>query len=179
MPLAQLFRRNRRRMAVATAYRAIVERARDPSFFLDWGVPDTFDGRFEVLALHMFLVLGRLKAERAQTADFSQDLFDTMFADLDRAMREMGATDVGVGRYVKEMARGFYGRVVAYERGLAEGEAALADALQRNLFGTAPAAPGALAAAAAYLRRQAAALAGVPVAALLEGEVPFAPVADA
>ena len=179
MPLAQLFRRNRRRTAVALAYRAIVERARDPSFFLDWGVPDTFDGRFEVLALHMFLVLGRLKADRAQTADFSQDLFDTMFADLDRAMREMGATDVGVGRYVKEMARGFYGRILAYERGAAEGEAALADALKRNLFGTAAPAPEAAPAAAAYLRRQAAALAAVPVATLLEGEVPFAPMADA
>ena len=178
MPLAQLFRRNRRRTAVANAYRAIVERARDPSFFLQWGVPDTFDGRFEVLALHMFLVLGRLKAERAETADFSQALFDRMFADLDRAVREMGATDVGVGRHVKAMARGFYGRVVAYERGIAEGGPVLADALKRNLFGTAPATPEAIAAAAAYLQRQAAALAAAPVAQLLEGAIPFAPLAD-
>lgn len=177
MPFASLFRRNRRRNAAAAAYRRIAERARDPAFFLDWGVPDTFDGRFEILALHVFLVLNRLKAERALTAEFSQDLFDTMFADLDRALREMGATDVGVGRHVKAMARGFYGRIVAYEREFAEGEAALADALRRNLFGTALTAPESLGIAAFYLRRQAAALAAVPIAGLLEGEIPFAPVA--
>jgi len=179
MPLASLFRRSRRRYAVAAAYNRIVERARDPAFFLEWGVPDTFDGRFELLALHAFLVLNRLKAERAATAAFSQDLFDTMFADLDRALREMGATDVGVGRHVKTMARGFYGRIVAYEHGVAEDEAALADALRRNLFGTAPPLPTALAAASRYLHRQAAALAAAPVAALLEGEVPFAPMREA
>ncbi len=175
MPIASLFRRGRQRRAVAAAYRAIAERARDPAFFLDWGVPDTFDGRFELLALHAFLVLSRLKAEHARTAAFSQDLFDTMFADLDRAMREMGATDVGVGRYVKAMGRGFYGRIVAYERGVAEGDGTLADALRRNLFGTTEPREGAVAAAAAYLRRQAAALAAAPVVQLLAGEVPFLP----
>jgi cytochrome b pre-mRNA-processing protein 3 len=179
MPFAPFFRRGRRRHAVASAYRQIVERARDPAFFLDWGVPDTFDGRFELVALHAFLVLNRLKAERALSAEFSQDLFDTMFADLDRALREMGATDVGVGRHVKAMARGFYGRIVAYERGFAAGGAALAEALQRNLFGTAPPQPEALAAASGYLRRQAAALAAAPVATLLDGHVPFAPAAEA
>ncbi|HUZ71577.1 MAG TPA: ubiquinol-cytochrome C chaperone family protein [Stellaceae bacterium] len=178
MPLASLFRRGRRRQAVLAAYHIIVARAREPVLFAAWEVPDTLDGRFELLALHAFLVLNRLKADRAETAEFAQDLFDTMFADLDRAVREMGATDVGVGRHVKAMARGFYGRVVAYERGLAEGDAMLADALRRNLFGTAaPEAPQ-LARACRYLRRQAEALAPVPVAALMAGEVRFAPVED-
>jgi cytochrome b pre-mRNA-processing protein 3 len=99
-----------------------------------------------------------------------------MFADLDRAVREMGATDVGVGRHVKAMARGFYGRIVAYEQGLETGDEGLEDALRRNLFGTAaPPAPAQLAAAARYLRRQAVALAAVPVASLVAGEVTFAP----
>lgn len=178
MPLASFFHRNRRRHAVAIAYVRIVERARDPVFFVDWGVPDTFDGRYEVLALHAFLVMRRLKAKHALTADFSQDLFDTMFADLDRALREMGATDVGVGRYVKAMARGFYGRIVAYETGLAGDDAALEDALRRNLFGTVPQPPEVVARAATYLRRQAIALDAVPIAALLEGDVRFAPVAE-
>jgi cytochrome b pre-mRNA-processing protein 3 len=171
-----LFRR-RRRQAVMAAYRCIVERARDPRFFAQWGVPDTLDGRFETLALHGFLVLNRLKADRAETAAFAQDLFDTMFADLDRAVREMGATDLGVGRHVKAMARGFYGRIAAYEDGLAAG-GALEDALRRNLFGTAEPEEAVVTAAAAYVRRQAAALAAAPAASLLAGEVPFAPVAE-
>jgi len=175
MRFASLFERRRRRAAVNAAYLRLVERARMPIFFTEWGVPDSFDGRFEVLALHAFLVFNRLRAERARTAEFAQALFDMMFADLDRAVREMGATDVGVGRHVKAMARGFYGRIVAYERGLAAGDGALEDALRRNLFGTAAPAPAQLEAAAFYLQRQAAALAALPVAAVLAGELPFAP----
>jgi cytochrome b pre-mRNA-processing protein 3 len=170
-----LFRRFRRRPAAMAAYGHIVARAREPVFFAGWGVPDTLDGRFEMLALHAFLVLNRLKAEHAATGGFAQDLFDTMFADMDRGLREMGASDLGVGRHVKAMARGFYGRVAAYERGLDGGEAALEEALRRNLFGTAEPDAARLAAAARYVRRQAAALALVPASALLAGEVPFAP----
>ena len=177
MPLAFLpFLRSNRRAAVLAAYGAIVERARHPVFYTDWGVPDSFDGRFEVLALHAMLVLHRLKADHATTAAFAQSLFDTIFADLDRSVREMGATDLGVGRYVKAMARGFYGRIVAYEQGLAESDEALQGALSRNLYGTAEARPEQLAAVAGYTRRQSAALAAVPAAALLDGKIPFAPV---
>ena len=172
-----LFRRRRQRPAVMAAYHRIVERARDPLFFARWGVPDTLDGRFETLALHGFLVLNRLKADRAETAAFAQDLFDMMFADLDRGVREMGATDLGVGRHVKAMARGFYGRIAAYESGLGN-RAALEEALRRNLFGTVEPEAAVVTAAAAYMRRQAAALAAVPAASLLAGEVPFAPVEE-
>jgi cytochrome b pre-mRNA-processing protein 3 len=177
LPLAGLFRRGRRRHAVAMAYHRIVTRARDRAFFVAWGVPDTLDGRFETLSLHAFLVLNRLKADHDQTAAFAQDLFDTMFADLDRSVREMGASDLGVGRHVKEMARGFYGRALAYEQGLAGGEAALHEALRRNLWGTAEPAPAQLAAVAHYVWAQVAGLAHTPVERLLQGEVPFAPLA--
>ncbi len=171
--LAVLKRRRQRRDAALAAYAAIVARARDPSLFAAWGVPDTLDGRFEVLALHAFLAMNRLKREPAK--EFAQALFDIMFADLDRGVREMGATDIGVGKQVKAMARGFYGRVAAYEKGLAD-QTELEAALRRNLFGTV-AAPQAeqVAAAARYVREQVAALAAVPATALLAGEVPFAP----
>jgi cytochrome b pre-mRNA-processing protein 3 len=172
-------RRRERRSAMLGAYRQIVERAREPALYRAWGVPDTLDGRFEVLALHAFLVLHRLKCEGDSTAEFAQALFDTMFADLDGALREMGASDLGVGPRIKAMARGFYGRVAAYERGLSD-EAALAAALRRNLFGTATApAEAQVDAAVRYMRRQAEALAAVPIAALLEGRMPFAPLATA
>ncbi|HUK60079.1 MAG TPA: ubiquinol-cytochrome C chaperone family protein [Stellaceae bacterium] len=176
--LGLLARRRERRAAVTEAYRAIVERARDPALFLRWGVPDTLDGRFELLALHAFLVLRRLKAAHGEAHEFAQALFDTMFADLDRAVREMGATDIGVGRHVKEMARGFYGRVAAYEGGLAGGEAELNAALERNLFGTGNPTSEQVAFAASYLRQQEAALAAVPLATILGGAIPFAPLPD-
>lgn len=171
---AVLNRRRERRAAALAAYRGIVERSRDPAFYVGWGVPDTLDGRFEVLALHVFLVLNRLKRESDTAASFAQELFDTMFADLDGALREMGAGDLGVGRRVQAMARGLYGRIAAYERGLAD-ETAMLAALRRNLFGTITASEAQLAAFDAYARRQAAALAAQPTAALLAGTVAFAP----
>ena len=177
--IAAALRRRSRREAVNSAYRAIVARAREPWFFAAWGVPDTLDGRFEVLALHAFFVLNRLKRERSATAEFAQDLFDTMFADLDRAVREMGATDIGVGRHVKAMARGFYGRIAAYEAGLAGNDAVLAEALARNLYGTARPTEAQLARAASYVRREAGALGGAPTETLLAGAVPWAALPEA
>jgi cytochrome b pre-mRNA-processing protein 3 len=176
--LRSLFGRRPDRAAVRSAYDAIVARARAPVFFMDWGVPDTLDGRFEVLALHAFLVLHRLKQEHAATAGFAQAVFDAMFADMDRGLREMGASDLGVGRRVKEMAMAFYGRVAAYEKGLAE-ERALLAGLRRNLFGTAAPEEAQLAAVADYVRRQVKALAGQSVDALLAGCIGFAPLEEA
>lgn len=179
MPIASLFRRNPHREAVQELYGAIVARAREPVFFTDLGVPDTLDGRFELLALHVFLVLARLKSERAAGADFAQGLFDAMFTDMDRGLREIGVGDLSVGRQVKRMAQGFYGRVAAYERGLAEGDGTLDEALRRNLYGTASPTAAQCAAAGRYLRNCAAALAAQPVEALLAGRAVFAPLPEA
>ena len=175
MPLASLFRRNPHRQRAQAAYVQIVARARDPAFFLDRAVPDTLDGRFELIALHVFLVLNRLKVDHAETAEFAQALFDAMFADLDRGLREMGASDIGVGRRVKEMAKGFYGRILAYERGLADTDERLNEALRRNLYGTVAPSPEAIAAMARYIRREAAVLAREPLDAMLQGQINFAP----
>jgi len=172
--LETLLRRHARRAAVLAVYERIVERARESRFYTEWGVPDTLDGRFEVLALHTFLVLNRLKRDHTATAAFAQELFDAMFADLDRGLREMGAGDLGVGRRVKAMASGFYGRIAAYDRGLIE-EEALAPALRRNLYGTTLPDEAQLVAVVAYARQQAAALAAHSAQALLEGTVEFAP----
>jgi cytochrome b pre-mRNA-processing protein 3 len=166
MPLASLFRRNRRRVQAHATYVSIVERAREPEFFLRLDVPDTLDGRFEMIALHMFLVLNRLKADHE----------DAMFADLDRSLREMGATDIGVGRRVKEMAKGFYGRIKAYEDGLAADDQTLAEALKRNLYGTVQPRPEAVAAMIHYLRAQTSALAAQPVESFFADNVKFDPI---
>jgi cytochrome b pre-mRNA-processing protein 3 len=172
--LISLFRRDPRRAVVDTAYRRIVQRSREPRFYTAWGVPDTLDGRFELLALHAFLVLHRLRGQGEAAAGFAQALFDALFADMDRGLREMGVGDLGVGRHVKDMAKALYGRINAYEKGLVD-EAALAAGLRRNLFGTVePSAPQ-IVRAAGYVKRQAAALQEQPLASLLAGEVEFAP----
>ncbi len=99
--------------------------------YAKWGVADDVDGRFNMVALHMFLVLDRLKGEDSL---FRQRLVDEFFADMDRSLREMGVGDISVGKKVRKMAEAFYGRIAAYDAGLAESRDALAAALSRNLF---------------------------------------------
>ena len=168
------FRRQPRRDAADRAYGAIVAQARQPEFFTALGVPDTLDGRFELICLHAYCFLRRLKAEGSAAAALGQQIVDTMFADFDRSLREIGTGDLSVGRQVNRMAEAFYGRIRAYEDGLAGDEEALRGALERNVYGTAPASPEQLRRMAAYLRRETAALTTQPTSSLLAGEVAFA-----
>lgn len=172
-PVTRLLRRTPdARPAAAAIYDAIVAQARRPAFYAALGVPDTLDGRFELIALHVFLVLRRLKGEAAARG-VSQALADRLFEDLDRSLREMGAGDLGVGRRVKTMARATYGRIAAYDAGLSAGDEALSAALKRNLYGTAAPPPEALAAVESYLRREAGALARQDAAEIVQGRVAF------
>jgi cytochrome b pre-mRNA-processing protein 3 len=168
-----LFRPDSVREPAELAYRRVVEQARQPGFFIDGGVPDTLDGRFELICLHAFLFLHRLKREQPQAAPLGQRFFDTMFGDFDRSLREMGTGDLSVGREIKRMAEAFYGRVAAYERGLAGDDGVLREALARNLFGTASACPPCLAAMIEYVRSAAARLCRQGAAELLAGHVSF------
>jgi cytochrome b pre-mRNA-processing protein 3 len=170
-----VFRRNPLQNAAELAYRRIVDQARQPGFFSANGVPDTLDGRFELICLHAFLLLHRLKREAPPAAQLGQRLFDTMFADFDRSLREMGTGDLSVGREVKRMAQAFLGRIDAYERGLSDDNGALKPALARNLFGTVTADEALLEAMADYIRREAAQLRQQQIAELLTGRVAFGP----
>lgn len=166
-------RRNSARDAADLAYRRVAQQARQPVFFIDYGVPDTLDGRFELICLHAFLYLHRLKSERPRASRLCQDFFDRMFADLDRSLREMGTGDLSVGKHVKRMARAFYGRIGAYEAGLAGDDAALSAALARNIFGTISPSSCCPRAMARYVRSTAAALGGQSAAELLAGRILF------
>ena len=159
----------------ALLYGHAVAQARDPDFYAAGGVPDTLDGRFDMVCLHVFLLLHRLKRDGTAGGELGQRLFDRMFADLEMNMRELGVSDYGIGHRMKAMAAAFYGRIAAYEEGLAAGDAGLRPALARNLFGTAPAGEAQLAAIADYVRREAAGLDRQDAAALLAGEVAFGP----
>ncbi len=173
MVLGHLFRRNAFEAQARSLYLNIVEQARRPEFYRHCGVPDTLDGRFELIALHAFLILHRLKADRPESADLAQALFDTLFLDMDQSLRELGAGDLGVGRRVKLMAQGLYGRIEFYEAGLRAPEAELEAALGRNLYGTVRPEPGSLRAMAGYLRREAGALARLDLAGLMAGNLTF------
>ena len=168
--------------AASGLYLSILDAARQPRFFAGLGVPDSLDGRFETLALHTFLVLRRLKSDPAAAATrLSRALLEAFFADMDRSLREMGLSDLGVGRQVKAMAQALYGRIKAYETALEEtGDGALEAALRRNLYGTLGEPRSAdLAALARYMRRQHAALAARPLSELRAGRVAFVPLAEA
>ena len=116
-------------------YGNAVELARDPAFFAEHGVADTVDGRFDALALVVSLVMRRLVSCGDAGAALSQELFDTMFADMDLSLREMGAGDIGVAKRVRVMAEAFMGRLDAYTTALDEADrSALGAALERNLL---------------------------------------------
>jgi cytochrome b pre-mRNA-processing protein 3 len=174
MSLSGLFGQKPEKKAAHEAYAAAVAQARLPHFYAEHRVPDTLDGRFEMIALHVFLILRRVKNDR-QSGAFAQALFDVFFADMDRSLRELGTGDLSVGKQVKLMATGFYGRIAAYEAGL-DGTADLAAALRRNLYGTVvDPDPDDLAFAAAYVRRQTACLDQQTPEDIRKGGIRFAP----
>ena len=125
------------------AYTAIMAQARKPDHYGAGAVPDSFDGRFDMLAIHVHLVLRRLRSEGVARDDIGQALFDMFFRDMDQAMREAGVGDLGVGKKIRKMAQAFYGRAAAYDEAMGKAAPAKADAktmtalsavLQRNLY---------------------------------------------
>jgi cytochrome b pre-mRNA-processing protein 3 len=105
-------------------YRAVVKQSRRPAWYRELGVPDTPEGRFEMIALHAALVLRRLRREGMAGQALGQQLFDTMFVDLDGSLRELGVSDLSVGTYVKRLAGNFYARLAALDEGLGAAAAA-------------------------------------------------------
>ena len=156
-------------------YICVVKQARQPGFYLSCGVPDTADGRFDMIMLHAFLLLRRIKRDHDRTANLGQAFFDLMFADMDQNLREMGLGDLGVGKRVKGMAAAFYGRIQAYEDGLAGDDQVLAGALRRNLYRKTEPDDSQLSTVSDYMRREAARLDEIDTDRLLKGELDFGP----
>jgi cytochrome b pre-mRNA-processing protein 3 len=124
--------------AARKAYKIAVTSARSERFYRDFGVPDSVDGRFEMIVLHVILIVHRLRGEGGDADLFVRALIEALFDDMDRSLREMGVGDLSVGKKVKQMAAAFYGHASAYDDALATKAAgqALPDALRRNVFGT-------------------------------------------
>ncbi len=170
-----LFREGPHAPAAGELYMRIVEQSRRPAFYRHCAVPDTLDGRFDLIALHAFLVLYRLRDTGAEAKDFSQELFNAMFADMDRGLRDLGSSDVRTPKRVKAMVEAFYGRAKAYEDGLTGPGGGLAEALRRNLFRAVDAGEGPSALMADYVRREAENLAQQSLPDLIAGRITFGP----
>ncbi len=160
-------------------YASLVKKSRQPEFYTDLGVPDTFDCRFDMLIVHVFLVLHRLKRDHHQTSGMAQEIFDIMFADMDQSLRETGVGDMGIGKRIKAMARALYGRITAYEDGLNGDDTVMANALRRNLFRNMTPDDDNVARMASYVRHSVAVLDAQETSVLLSGKVEFALLSDA
>ncbi len=173
-PLGALLKPAPEKVAARELYERIVGQSRQPVFYLDGGVADNVDGRFDLIALHVFLVLHRFKEEDAGSSPIAQALFDVFFQNMDESLREMGVGDLSIGKKIQKMAQAFYGRVAAYEDGLKSNEPEpLNDALCRNLYRTSDVSPDIVDLMARYVRRQVAHLAGQDLDGLASGRVTF------
>ena len=178
--LNRLLSRSRFSERAHLLHETIVEQARTPTLFRRHAIPDTFDGRFEFLLLHVLVVMRRLKAVGAEGEVAAQELFDLVFADFDRALRESGVGDLRVGSKIRRMAQAYFGRARALDDALADAlPDVLCDMLERNVYGTVSVESGTICGLASYVRRQVMHLDGVADQCIVTGHIDFAKVKGA
>ena len=120
---------------VYAVYNSIVAQSRQVPFYLDMSVPDSVTGRFDMVSLHMCLVLRHLRAESGEMKQFSQRLFDLFFKDMDRSLREMGVGDVSVPKRIQKMGSVFYGLLTKLTEAIdKKDKKTLVDVLNRNIY---------------------------------------------
>ena len=135
MILARLRNRRTGREIIETIHAKIVAASREPAIYVDLGVPDTTDGRFEMIALHGGLTLRRLGALGKPVESLAREVANCIFKHFDVALREMGVGDLTVPKRMLKFAEAFYGRLSAYGQALDAGDRKrLADALARNIY---------------------------------------------
>jgi len=172
------FRRNSHSRSITALYGAIVAQARSASFYATYGVPDTVQGRFDLIVLHLVLLLERLERADSAGRGLGQQVFDVFCRDLDANLREMGVGDLAVPKRMRRFGEAFYGRQAAYRAALtAADRRALEKALTRNIFqgddNRATGIEDATARLADYVRAVLRQLDSQDAGALLRGEVVF------
>lgn len=120
--ILSLFRKTKFSEPVYAVYNAIVAQSRRPVFYAEWGASDTMTGRFDMISLHAALVFRRLRSSEKLTRDFSQNVFDCFFKDMDRSLREMGVGDLSVGKRIEKMGSLFYGMLTNLSSALGTGD---------------------------------------------------------
>ena len=169
--LNRIFGERRERAALDPLYGAIVETGRSPFWYREGGVPDTIDGRFDMIAAILALVLLRLEQEGEETLRAQVLLTELFIDDMDGTVRQMGIGDHVVGKHVGRMVGALGGRLAAF-RGAAEDEAAFQAAVERNVFRGAPPSAEAAGLVAARLASFRDRLQLLPAADLLSGRIP-------
>ena len=170
--ILSLFRKNTATEPVYAIYSAIVAQSRQPVFYADWLVPDTVTGRFDMISLHMALLFRRLRAEQGGQKAFSQAVFDLFFKDMDRSLREMGVTDIGIPKKIQKMGNIFFGLLAAMNEAMDRRDsAALAAVLARNIFDEGDG--GHVQSLAAYMLAQDDVLAAQSADAIMAGTIQF------
>ena len=164
--------KRRGREAAGRLYAACVEAARAPALYREYGVPDTLQGRFEMVALHLFPLLYRLMHQPGDDPQLARLVSESFVTDMDAAFREMGVGDVTVPKRMKTLYASFAGRVSGYTHAMGEGDSALAGAIARNVFPDEPQDERALL-LAAHMRSALAALRDAPLAELRQGNAAF------
>ncbi|MEQ9635243.1 MAG: ubiquinol-cytochrome C chaperone family protein [Devosia marina] len=133
--IMSLFRKKTATEPVYAVYNSIVAQSRRPVLYAQWGVPDTVTGRFDMISLHMALLFRRLRNGPDGSREFSQSVFDLFFKDMDRSLREMGVSDLGVPKKIQKMGNIFFGLLAAMNDAMDRNDAdALASVLARNVF---------------------------------------------
>jgi cytochrome b pre-mRNA-processing protein 3 len=149
-------------------FAAASEKARDPAFYEEGGVPDTPEGRFELYTLHVILLLRQLRGDAAPVVETRQALFDALVRNLDDGLREMGVGDLSVGKKMRKLGAAVYGRLKSYDGAIAGGESeSLAAVIRRTVF--AGAVTGDAEAIARYVTAADTRFAAAPVADFLHG----------
>ena len=166
----RIFGEAKQREPLQPLYCAIVAKGREPAWYRDGRVPDTLDGRFDMIAAVLSLVLLRLEREGETTRDQSVLLTEIFIADMDAELRQLGVGDFVVGKHVGKMMGALGGRLTALRTARAEGS--LDGAVARNIFHEAPPSDAAVAFVAGGLERFAVALDAIPVADVLAGRLP-------
>src|SRR5580658_4871167 len=171
--ILRLFQSGSDQRSIRDLYGMIVAQARTAAFYDGYGVPDTLEGRFDLIVLHLVLVLDRLGRVNGAARGLGQKLFDVFCRDLDDNLREMGVGDLTVPKRMRGFAEAFYGRQAAYLAALsAADEQVLEKALTRNIFQGSDIGPGAVR-LARYARAALRQFGTQDDGALLRGEVVF------
>ena len=158
---------------ISTLYGMIVAQARLPCFYRDYAVADTVNGRFDLIVLHLALVLDRLAQDPALQT-LGQGIFDRFCQDMDHNLREMGIGDLKVPKQMRRLGEAYYGRAQAYRAAwAAKDNGALVEALERNIYGGSPSGSAAAPRLAAYMRLAVRDLAAQDTASLMAGSVRF------
>jgi len=127
--------RTRRRRNAHNFYGSIVALSRAPALYSDFGVPDTVEGRFEILVLHMFAALERLGLEKGEQRNLNQELVNLFFADMDTTSRELGVGDLKVPKKIRALAAVYEERIAAYKKAFkATDMQLLSDEFNQNIF---------------------------------------------